>query len=267
MTEFAPAIRTNTAIVLALAERSCSRGAIVRATRFHVPQLSSTRGSPRPLCRIRTSALPSPKPALQRAEPGARAGLCGTTQMPAISIEGDDFGRGSLVPRLAQRTLWLVVGRRVRLDLLGTVNLSVRLSRMQTIGSRQRGSMGNPCRKFADSPLEGTGFELVAGFEGNVFMPLRSRKLAREQRPVLTTDNGGFTVGQARLAPAMISTPGHRASRRRQREALPAWCNVIGEHLQAARSNPPTTCLGSVQCPPSESGSAGCKSAPPQKNE
>jgi hypothetical protein len=60
MTEFAPAIRTNTAIVLALAERSCSRGAIVRATRFHVPQLSSTRGSPRPLCRIRTSALPSP---------------------------------------------------------------------------------------------------------------------------------------------------------------------------------------------------------------
>ena len=111
MTEFAPAIRTNTAIVLALAERSCSRGAIVRATRFHVPQLSSTRGSPRPLCRIRTSALPSPKPALQRAEPGARAGLCGTTQMPAISIEGDDFGRGSLVPRLAQRTLWLVVGR------------------------------------------------------------------------------------------------------------------------------------------------------------
>ena len=118
MTEFAPAIRTNTAIVLALAERSCSRGAIVRATRFHVPQLSSTRGSPRPLCRIRTSALPSPKSALQRFEPGARAGLCGTTQMPAISIEGDDFGRGSLVPRLAQRTLWLVVGRRVRLDLL-----------------------------------------------------------------------------------------------------------------------------------------------------
>jgi hypothetical protein len=39
MTEFAPAIRTNTAIVLALAERSCSRGAIVHATRFHVPQL------------------------------------------------------------------------------------------------------------------------------------------------------------------------------------------------------------------------------------
>ena len=64
-------------------------------------------------------------------------------------------------------------------------------------------------------------------------MPLRSRKLARKPQPVLTTDNGRFTVGQARLAPAMISTPGHRASRRRQREALPAWCNVIGEQLQA----------------------------------
>jgi len=32
-----------------------------------------------------------------------------------------------------------------------------------------------------------------------------------------------LTVRRARLAPAMISTPGHRASRRRQRGALPAW--------------------------------------------
>jgi hypothetical protein len=39
----------------------------------------------------------------------------------------------------------------------------------------------------------------------------------------LTTDPGRFNVPRARLAPAMISTPGHRASRRRQREALPAW--------------------------------------------
>ena len=36
----------------------------------------------------------------------------------------------------------------------------------------------------------------------------------REPQPVLTTDNGRFTVGRARLAPAMITTPGHRASRR-----------------------------------------------------
>jgi hypothetical protein len=34
---------------------------------------------------------------------------------------------------------------------------------------------------------------------------------------VLPTDNVRFTVRRARLAPAMISTPGHRASRGRQR--------------------------------------------------
>jgi hypothetical protein len=39
----------------------------------------------------------------------------------------------------------------------------------------------------------------------------------------LTTDPGRFNVPRARLAPAMISTPGPRVSRRRQREALPAW--------------------------------------------
>ena len=77
-------------------------------------------------------------------------------------------------------------------------------------------------------------------------MPLRSRRLAREPQPVLTTDNGRFTVGQARLAPVMISTPGHRASRRRQREACQP--GVIGEQLQAARSNPAHNLLGSVQC-------------------
>ena len=43
------------------------------------------------------------------------------------------------------------------------------------------------------------------------------------QNRILTIDKGRFTVRRARLAPAMISTPGHRASRRRQRGALPAW--------------------------------------------
>src|SRR6516165_1617542 len=38
----------------------------------------------------------------------------------------------------------------------------------------------------------------------------------------------------------MISTPGHRASRRRQREALRAWCKLSGQ-LQATRLNPRTT--------------------------
>jgi hypothetical protein len=42
-------------------------------------------------------------------------------------------------------------------------------------------------------------------------------------KPNFTIDTGRFTVRRARLAPAMISTPGHRASRRRQRGALPAW--------------------------------------------
>jgi hypothetical protein len=43
------------------------------------------------------------------------------------------------------------------------------------------------------------------------------------QNRILTIDKGRFTVRRARLAPEMISTPGHRASRRRQRGALPAW--------------------------------------------
>jgi hypothetical protein len=48
----------------------------------------------------------------------------------------------------------------------------------------------------------------------------------REPQPVLTTDNGRFTVGRARLAPAMISTPLSPSPRRRQREALPAWASA-----------------------------------------
>jgi hypothetical protein len=52
--------------------------------------------------------------------------------------------------------------------------------------------------------------------------------LATTNRPgsqsrILTIEEGRFTVRRARLAPAMISTPGLRASRRRQRGALPAW--------------------------------------------
>ena len=48
--------------------------------------------------------------------------------------------------------------------------------------------------------------------------------LATTNRPggqsrILTIDKGRFIVRRARLAPAMISTPGHRASRRRQRGA------------------------------------------------
>ena len=44
-----------------------------------------------------------------------------------------------------------------------------------------------------------------------------ARKRRGNQDRALTTDSGGFNVPRARLAPAMISTPGHWASRRRQR--------------------------------------------------
>src|SRR5215472_6944940 len=100
-------------------------------------------------------------------------------------------------------------------------------------------------RKFADSPVEGNGFELpVLGFRSSIFYTAPetwSRKGPRSASRVLTTDNGRFTVHRARLAPAMISTPGHRASRRRQREALPAWRDFLGEQPEAAPSNPYTT--------------------------
>ena len=43
------------------------------------------------------------------------------------------------------------------------------------------------------------------------------------QSRILRIDKGRFTVRRVRLAPEMISTPGHRASRRRQRGALSVW--------------------------------------------
>src|SRR5262245_25043394 len=67
---------------------------------------------------------------------------------------------------------------------------------------------------FADSPLERDGFELpVPGFS-RAFFSHRSGacscKGPGSHSRVLTTDNGRWRW--ARLAPAMISTPGHRAS-------------------------------------------------------
>jgi hypothetical protein len=50
-------------------------------------------------------------------------------------------------------------------------------------------------------------------------MPDHTTKRPGNQNRILTTDKGRFIVRGARLAPAMISTPGHRASRRRQRGA------------------------------------------------
>jgi len=41
--------------------------------------------------------------------------------------------------------------------------------------------------------------------------------------PILTIDPCRFNVRSAKLAPAMISTPGHRTSKWRQRGVPPAW--------------------------------------------
>jgi hypothetical protein len=43
------------------------------------------------------------------------------------------------------------------------------------------------------------------------------------QNRILTINKDRFTARRARLAAEMISTPGHRASRRRLRGALPVW--------------------------------------------
>src|SRR6516164_3493145 len=85
--------------------------------------------------------------------------------------------------------------------------------------------------------------------------------------PGATADNGRFTVGRARLAPAMISTTGHRASRRRQREALPAWCKVIGAasgYTVKSAHNPASVRFNAA---PNESGSPGTSAPAPTNND
>jgi hypothetical protein len=70
-------------------------------------------------------------------------------------------------------------------------------------------------QKFADSPVEEDGFELaVPDFKETFLLYRFEPQTRRGPRPVLRTDDGSFTLG----APAMISTPGHRTSRRHQRE-------------------------------------------------
>ena len=96
-----------------------------------------------------------------------------------------------------------------------------------------RQAISCPIRQFSQrgTRLDGIGRSRLRRHKSAL-----ARKLAREPQPVSTTDNGGFTVGQARLAAAMISRPGHRASRRRQRKALPAWyyrgTSRIGRRLE-----------------------------------
>jgi hypothetical protein len=92
------------------------------------------------------------------------------------------------------------------------------------------------------SPLQAAGFDVVASdiadYGGEAITPgvdyltaplpsgvegVVTNNRPGGPKPNFTIDTGRFTVRRARLAPAMISTPGHRASRRRQRGALPAW--------------------------------------------
>jgi hypothetical protein len=110
------------------------------------------------------------------------------------------------------------------------------------------GALTEEVRFAQDFPLK-TDSNLWFRISGKRFFYIASEpQTGREPQPVLTTDNGRFTVGRARLAPAMISTPGHRASRRRQHEALPAWCNVIGSSFKLHGQIRPQPHLGSVQC-------------------
>ena len=79
------------------------------------------------------------------------------------------------------------------------------------------------------------GFHLTDAYTNRASLP-RTRAVARTR--ILTIDMGRFTVRRASLAPAMISTPGHRASRRRQRGALPAWSLrriVVGARRRISR--------------------------------
>ena len=64
---------------------------------------------------------------------------------------------------------------------------------------------------------------------------------------------------RARLAPAMISTSGHRGPRRRQRGALPAWLpslavvgqsGEVGGATQGRSSSPAETCPGPTTSEP-----------------
>jgi len=63
-----------------------------------------------------------------------------------------------------------------------------------------------------------------AGAGGAVgYAPVATALLHSPPEPILTMHRGEVYPDGARLAPVMISTPGHRVLRRRQRRAPPAW--------------------------------------------
>jgi hypothetical protein len=82
--------------------------------------------------------------------------------------------------------------------------------------ARRQPTMIKEVRFAPDSALEGDGFEPSVPRRGQHFSrpprnPARTN-WPESQNRILTMDKGRFIVRRARLAPAMISTPGHRAS-------------------------------------------------------
>jgi hypothetical protein len=141
------------------------------------------------------------------------------------------------LPFLAQGAVRLTYPRRFapHLNVSADQNgIGRRLNRRPQLGRLGKTGMGRPtwCRSRLSALghfVEGMPFEEVE---------IGARKRRENQDRALTTNSGRFNVARARLAPAMISTPGHWASRRRQRGALPAWSLriVIGAQCFLARS-------------------------------
>jgi hypothetical protein len=124
-------------------------------------------------------------------------------------------------------------------------NLSAPLCASSQVSVSQKresrlGSTSNP-NPDALANLEGAARMVLVYAIGRMHFEeaeIGARKRQENRDRALTTDPGRFNVPRARLAPAMISTPGHWASRRRQRGALPAWSLriVIRHGVPLARS-------------------------------
>jgi hypothetical protein len=84
----------------------------------------------------------------------------------------------------------------------------------------------------------------------------------------LTICWGEVTVCRARLAPEMISTPGHRDLRRRQRRTLPVWLHSgepkWGCAVASASSN--LTADAGIHPPVSDGGCSRCQTRSPPRS-
>jgi Tetratricopeptide repeat len=79
-----------------------------------------------------------------------------------------------------------------------------------------------------DSPLEEAGFELVVPDFRETFRLYRFRVANWPgATPVLTTDNGTFTVGRARLAPGLSNLAGLLTETNRHAEAEPLYRRAL----------------------------------------